>query len=284
MKQEIRYIKSNLKKISCSGYTYEGEDYRPFLWHSNDCYELYFQEKGIGKAMVGDYYNDLKPDEIYLLAPKLPHSFYSPAYLHKPFNFSVLFIEPTVFDYLNIVFPEFEKVIKKLKIMAVRGLVIKDKRGNIPDLLKKCLSKPQLERVPVLLEIIISINKNTHYKLLANNNYKLTGNSVSEAKIDKICNYLEQNYLSEISNDNLAKKMYMSRSTLQRFFKKSTGMTITHYVNDLRIGHSAHMLTNTEKSITQIIFESGFNTVSNFNRIFRKIKNCTPSEFRASTD
>ena len=59
-----------------------------------------------------------------------------------------------------------------------------------------------------------------------------------------------------------------------------TGRNISEYIIDLRLGYAARMLVDTAKSISEIGFDCGFNNLSNFNRIFKKKKGCSPSEFR----
>jgi AraC-like DNA-binding protein len=72
----------------------------------------------------------------------------------------------------------------------------------------------------------------------------------------------------------------MTPSALSRFFKLRSGKTISNYIIDLRLGHATRLLADTTDSVTEICYQCGFNNISNFNRIFRKSKNCTPSEFR----
>jgi AraC-like DNA-binding protein len=72
----------------------------------------------------------------------------------------------------------------------------------------------------------------------------------------------------------------MSPTAFSRFFKLHTGRNLSDYIIDIRIGHSARLLVDTSRSVSEICYESGFNNVSNFNRIFRKKKGCSPKDFR----
>jgi transcriptional regulator GlxA family with amidase domain len=65
-----------------------------------------------------------------------------------------------------------------------------------------------------------------------------------------------------------------------RFFKARTGKTFVDTLNEIRLGHASRFLIETTESITEVAYKCGFNNMSNFNRIFRKKKNCTPKEFR----
>ncbi len=65
-----------------------------------------------------------------------------------------------------------------------------------------------------------------------------------------------------------------------RFFRQRTGRTLSDYIVDTRIGSAARLLVDTEKTVAEICYDCGFNTLSNFNRLFRRKKNCSPKEFR----
>jgi AraC-like DNA-binding protein len=72
----------------------------------------------------------------------------------------------------------------------------------------------------------------------------------------------------------------MSPSAFSRFFKLHTGRNLSEYIIEMRLGYASRLLVDTSKGIAEICYDCGFNNLSNFNRIFRKKKNCSPSEFR----
>ena len=72
----------------------------------------------------------------------------------------------------------------------------------------------------------------------------------------------------------------MTPSSLSRFFKFRAGKTVSEYIIDIRLGCASRLLVDTTNSITEICYDCGFNNLSNFNRIFKKKKGCTPKEFR----
>jgi AraC-like DNA-binding protein len=72
----------------------------------------------------------------------------------------------------------------------------------------------------------------------------------------------------------------MSEIAFSRFMKKRAGKSYIEYFNDLRLGVATRALIDSTKTISEISFESGFNNLSNFNRIFKKRKGLTPNEFR----
>jgi len=74
--------------------------------------------------------------------------------------------------------------------------------------------------------------------------------------------------------------MNMSSVSFNRFIKKCTGKTFVEYVNDIRIGYASKWLIERDLSISEIAFMCGFNSIANFNRVFRKNKGSTPTQYR----
>ena len=72
----------------------------------------------------------------------------------------------------------------------------------------------------------------------------------------------------------------MSTVSFNRFIKSRTGKTFIEYINDTRISYATRWLIETDLSIGEIGYKCGFNNIANFNRVFKKLKNCTPSQFR----
>jgi AraC-like DNA-binding protein len=72
----------------------------------------------------------------------------------------------------------------------------------------------------------------------------------------------------------------MTDSAFSRFFKQRTGKNLNEYIVDVRLGHAARLLVDTTHTVAEICYETGFNTVCNFNRLFKKRKGCNPTEFR----
>jgi transcriptional regulator GlxA family with amidase domain len=91
---------------------------------------------------------------------------------------------------------------------------------------------------------------------------------------------MNNNYDKPISLGEVAGVVNMTEVSFSRFIKKRTGNTFIDSLNEIRLGHASRMLIDTTHSIAEISYNCGFNNISNFNRIFKKKKTCTPKEFR----
>lgn len=136
--------------------------------------------------------------------------------------------------------------------------------------------------VQQFLTILYELSRCENARTLASSSYAKVTVEDDSRRILKVKNYISKNYMDELRLPELASLAGMSSSAFSRFFKLHTGRNISEYIIDLRLGYAARMLVDTAKSISEIGFDCGFNNLSNFNRIFKKKKGCSPSEFRES--
>ena len=134
--------------------------------------------------------------------------------------------------------------------------------------------------VQQFLTILYELSRCENARTLASSSYAKVAVEDDSRRILKVKNYISKNYMDDLRLPMLADLAGMSASAFSRFFKLHTGRNISEYIIDLRLGYAARMLVDTQKSISEIGFDCGFNNLSNFNRIFKKKKGCSPSEFR----
>lgn len=136
--------------------------------------------------------------------------------------------------------------------------------------------------VQQFLTILYELSRCENARTLASSSYAKVKVEDDSRRILKVKNFISKNYMDELRLPELASLAGMSSSAFSRLFKLHTGRNISEYIIDLRLGYAARMLVDTAKSISEIGFDCGFNNLSNFNRIFKKKKGCSPSEFRES--
>jgi AraC-like DNA-binding protein len=115
---------------------------------------------------------------------------------------------------------------------------------------------------------------------LASSSYAKVEISSDSRRVQKVRSFIDQNYRDEIRLPQVAEIAGMSPSAFSRFFKLHTGRNLSDYVIDLRLGYASRLLVDSSRSVAEIGYTCGFNNLSNFNRIFKKRKGCSPTEFR----
>lgn len=130
------------------------------------------------------------------------------------------------------------------------------------------------------LSILYELSLVKDYKILASSSFAKINTQSESRRIQKVQKLINDGYQQNLRLEQLAQIVNMTPTAFSRFFKLRTGKTVSDYITDIRIGHASRMLVDTQQSIAEICYDCGFNNLSNFNRIFKKKKECSPKEFR----
>lgn len=131
-----------------------------------------------------------------------------------------------------------------------------------------------------LIEILYKLSIDPNSRILCNRSFTNDSDSSESRRIQKVIDYLDTNFQNKINLSDVAKHVGMSDASFSRFMKARTGKNFVEYLNDLRLGFASNLLVNTNEYVVEIAFKCGFDNLSNFNRLFKKRKGSTPTEFR----
>ena len=115
---------------------------------------------------------------------------------------------------------------------------------------------------------------------LSSSSFAKIGIHSDSRRVQKVQEYINTNYQEEIRLNHLADMVGMTPVSFSRFFKLRTGKNLSDYIIDIRLGFASRLLVDSTMSVAEVCYECGFNNLSNFNRIFKKKKECSPKEFR----
>jgi AraC-like DNA-binding protein len=127
---------------------------------------------------------------------------------------------------------------------------------------------------------MLTLSEHSDYKLLSNTQIQSFDNDASMRRISEVVDYITENYSSQFSMADIAKRTGMDSSQFSRYFSKASGNTFTGFVNRLRINKACQLLMETDQYISTICYHVGYNNVANLNRRFIEIKIMTPSDYR----
>lgn len=254
-------------------------------WHFHPEFELVLVMRGTGKRFVGDHICDFSPGDLVLLGPNIPHWYRCDAGHYEPA--SGLVAESVVVqftaEFLGDRFfglPEALTVRKLLDKSALGIAITGPSRDRISRMMQDIQHVSGMERLLLLLQILHQISVGAD-DLCTLSNQGATGIHMRDSeRINKIYEYIMQNFTQPIPLDEISGLLNMCPSTFCRYFRKHTRKNFTHFLNEIRIGHACKMLIDGDVSITEICFMSGYNNIAYFNRQFKALKQLTPKAFR----
>jgi len=253
----------------------------PFSWHYHPEYEICLTLNSRGQRYIGEHIADYDHFDFVLLGPKLPHTWCSKTLIEPGQHLTYVAQLPTKWV---------ESLAQQPELNALTELLEKSKYGvefsqataqQACKLFDEMANATPLQRLIGLLEMLRLMLADTQTKVICNNDYapSIFPDSSTE-KIDKVIAYIHDHYTENLKAEQLAELIHMSTNHFHNFFKQRTEQTFTELINKLRIGKACSMLLNTDLSVAIIGERCGFNNLSNFNRRFLQIKDCTPREFR----
>lgn len=136
------------------------------------------------------------------------------------------------------------------------------------------------DQITALMKLLHSLSLDDEARELASTGFAAATEFTDSRRVKKVDQYLREHFREEVRLKDLADLVGMSEVGFSRFFRMRTGVPMSAYLINIRIGHATRMLIDTTDNISEIAYSCGFNNISNFNRIFLKSKNLTPLQFR----
>lgn len=247
----------------------------PFHFHPE--FELTHIKKGEGQRYVGTQVEDFEADDLVFLGSNLPHCWISKS---VPENQTV---EATVVqfkrDFLGEGFlelPEMQKI-KDLFTVSNAGLKISGK-GKIEILTEMELleEKDEYQKLLSLMKILGILASSKELVPIDRSFSSLKHSNNETIRFQRVFAYLIEHYREEITLKKIAEVAHLSPTSFCRYFKTITGKTFLEIINEYRIQYACQLLKKNELSVSQIAFESGFNDVPYFNKLFKKMKGVSP--------
>jgi AraC-like DNA-binding protein len=255
-----------------------------FPLHYHEEFELNFiQNAKNARRVIGDHIEDIDELELVLVGSNLQHAWFTHHCKSREIREITIQFHKDLFD---------EKLLRRNQLSFIRTMLEKSLRGilfskettqqlapRIMELNQKQGFDSVLELMSILHDLSISRNMRILSDASFNNTEQYTYNS---RRIEKTLEYMNHNFDKPITLNEVARLANMSDAAFSRFFKQRTGNTFIDSLTEIRLGHASRMLIDTTQSIAEVAYHCGFNNISNFNRIFKKKKSCTPKDFRES--
>ena len=258
--------------------TYRTPDFE-VTWHQHIEYELILFTEGRGLGFVGNNVGRFDTGDVYFLGPNLPHTFQKRESDLIVSAVVVQFREDLLGNNFGLL-PECYQIVNLFK-KSMGGLKIKGEcRTLLQPLIKELEALQGFKRIIRLFECLNLIQEMREFTCLSTQDTINPLNSKDQKRIDDIFQYTINSFKEPICLSDIAKVACMSVPAFCSYFKKSCKKTYIHFLNEIRIDYACRCLIDSEYTILNICYESGYNTLANFNKQFLAIKKITPSQFR----
>jgi AraC-like DNA-binding protein len=254
-------------------------------WHFHSEYQLFVVLRGTGTRFIGDHVSTFKKNDLVFTGPNLPHLWQSdPEYFagdNELWTEGIVIYFHENFIGSDFLYKSETYKIRQLFIRAQRGMeVYGETAAKVKSLMQELLRVEDFERMLILLQLLNILANSSEYKLLANEGYANLLKETEGDRMNKVHAYVMKNFREKITLDDVAAIANMSPTSFSRYFKIHANKTFSDFLTEIRIGYSCKLLVEKNVSISEVCFESGFNTLSNFNRQFKVITHHSPLEYR----
>lgn len=247
-------------------------------WHQHIEYELIYFRQGEGLSFIGNYAGEFQQGDIFFIGKNVPHTFQKKT--------SELFTSAVVTQFREdfwgadfMVLPEMRQIIELFNT-SMQGLQLHgETRLLLGEMLPELEALAGFRRIIKLCECLQLIAERKEYVTLSTQEVELA-NAKDRERIDRVFRYTMDSFRQPVKLADVAEIAGMSVPAFCNYFKKSTKKTYIDFLNEIRIGYACKLLIDTDLNIINICYESGFNTLANFNKQFLKIKQLTPSGYR----
>lgn len=251
----------------------------PYRWHFHPEHELTLITSGRGRRFVGNSIERFEPGDLVLLGPHLPHTWESVADGKDGSAAIVMLFQAHQLGLLGLGQPEFQSIQQLLKT-ASRGLAFPDEDGQVAAMIADGVSLMPFRRLLRLLEVLHTLAESGTGRLLADRTFRKQPRARDADRIDRICGHVLANFATPPSLAEAAAIADMSPAGFSRFFRQMTGRSFTGWVHEVQISEACRLLSRTGQPIMEVAAVAGFENLSHFNRIFKRLRGCTPSQFR----
>lgn len=248
-----------------------------YIWHFHPEYELVLIEAKKGTRHVGDHIGKFKEFDLVLIGSNIPHLNFDYG-IKTEYQKTVLHLHPqflenatTTLELSSIV-----KLIEKSKYGLVFGVKSMNKIAN---LFKNAHRLTYFDQFLEVLKILKILAESNDFKQLHKKEPTNLYNKKETDRLTRVNNYIKENYTQKITLNKVAGIAHLNNAAFCRYFKKMTKLTFIEYLNHFRINEAKRLLL-ADHNVSQTCFACGFESLSYFNRTFKKITGENPLHYK----
>lgn len=241
--------------------------------------------KGEGTLIAGNYMQQFKSGDIYIIGANQSHIFKSdPAYFDKRRKKNVealtVFFNPQGWFMPLLELPEMKSLKKFVDSMSSGYMIPSDANKAVAEAMLKVKDSRNGLRVAAFIELIQLLSGIKALMPLANISIEKEITDTEGLRMNDIYQYTMEHYTENVSLRKIASIAHLTPHAFCRYFKKHTGKTYVTFINEIRINEACKiMLNGSFDNIASVAYDTGFSNAVTFNRVFRKVVKKSPREY-----
>ena len=249
-----------------------------FFWHFHPEIEIVYVEAEKGIRHIGDHISTYAESDLALIGSYIPHLNFDYG-VKTTVETVVIQLRENFFDNGLKTFPELNDVVDMFERAKTGIAFYGETKISAGERLKKLINLERFNQFFELMSIFQFLAKSDEYVKLKARPISSQAILRQQDRIHQIYQHVEEHFKESIDTNIIAGKVNLSMASFCRYFKKTTKLTYTDFVNQYRINYAKKLLLQ-DKNVTEACFESGFENLSYFNRTFKKISGESPSLFK----
>lgn len=254
------------------------DKFYPYM-HRHEEYQLIRIVEGSGQLLVDDNLHGFEQGDIFLLGPNQSHVFKNRPEEGPAKSISIFFsTKGGLANMLNL--PELSVLLDFISKNCRGFQVPKAYLAQVSERIEILKKSDSMDRLINFFYLLKALNKvSSELKPLSG----ISPNdreAVGAMRINMLCKYIEDNFKDNITLCEVAEKANLTPQAFCRYFKKSTGKTFVSYLNEMRVQEACRLLVvERHDCISMVAYNCGFNSITNFNRVFRNVMGVSPKEY-----
>jgi len=248
-------------------------------WHSHAEMEFTIFQRGSGTRYIGDHIGAFGEWECVLLGSHLPHCWMEQG---RTDGYVLQFHLPPEHPLRRL---GGGRELQRLFATAERGIHFRPATARAAlALLERMAAASKLARAGLLLELLALLHDAPRRQTVTLSQTRVfaEADAATRPRLESVVQWVLEQFTEPLTLDEAVQRSAMSRATFCRQFSRHTGKTFIAFVTDARLAYAHQLLTQTQRSVTDIAFASGFGSLTRFNAAFRGKFDRAPRELRSS--
>ena len=249
-----------------------------FFWHYHPEYEIVYIEGADGTRHIGEHLSRFEQSDLVFIGPYIPHLNFDYG-IKTPYEKVVIQMREDFLSKAFALVPELSQISMLFETVKKGVYFTRETKQRIGERLKKLQDLSHFEQLIEMLTIFQDMATSSDLVVInakpIEGQYKLK----EQQRLKSVVAYIEEHYNEKIDILQMAQLTHLTHAAFCRYFKKMTLLTFTEFVNQYRINKAKQLLL-LDNTVTEVCFACGFESLSYFNRIFKKVVGENPLQFK----